>query len=399
VKRLIQDREVELQDGRRLISYERFKHLKITEEEKKMIEFIHPSFRIVAIGTPETPKNKFFTSELLSMFSFHYMEELPLQEEFQLVKGIVPPVEDDVVHSLLLLSREIRKHHKEIGMSYSLRQIIRNCRRLSTFKEDDLLELIKNSLLTRFIPDSNFTLLSNIIHNNLSSSGSFSSSSSSLRLSLLPLYFVSESSEEVDKKKQKQKEVNNTQHKEEHRGGNEEHRGGNEHLIPSVEFYETPQHNLILREMLKDFSLKEHLLLVGNQGVGKNKLVDRFLETQRLPRQYIQLHRDTSVQTLTLQPSLRGGRIFWEDSPLVTAVQLGHVLVVDEADKCPLEVVCVLKNLIDGEMLLSDGRKILNLLKYPQLSSDIPKDVIPLHPNFRLIVLANRPGYSLSLFV
>ena len=38
---------------------------------------------------------------------------------------------------------------------------------------------------------------------------------------------------------------------------------------------------------------------------------------------------------------------------------------VDEADKCPLEVVCVLKSLVDGEMTLSDGRKILNLQKFP----------------------------------
>jgi hypothetical protein len=43
----------------------------------------------------------------------------------------------------------------------------------------------------------------------------------------------------------------------------------------------------------------------------------------------------------------------WEDSPLVRAAKTGRTLVVDEADKAPLEVVCVLKGLIeDGEMLL-----------------------------------------------
>ena len=35
----------------------------------------------------------------------------------------------------------------------------------------------------------------------------------------------------------------------------------------------------------------EHLLLIGNQGVGKNKLADRFLQLLKLPREYIQLHR------------------------------------------------------------------------------------------------------------
>lgn len=38
----------------------------------------------------------------------------------------------------------------------------------------------------------------------------------------------------------------------------------------------------------------------------------------------------------------------------------GLVLLVDEADKAPTHVTCVLKNLIKwGEMSLSDGRKIV----------------------------------------
>ena len=38
----------------------------------------------------------------------------------------------------------------------------------------------------------------------------------------------------------------------------------------------------------------------------------------------------------------------------------GLVLVVDEADKAPTHVTCILKNLLEmGEMTLSDGRKIV----------------------------------------
>jgi len=46
-----------------------------------------------------------------------------------------------------------------------------------------------------------------------------------------------------------------------------------------------------MEDMLKDFLLGEHLLLVGNQGVGKNKIVDRFLFLVNRPREYLQLHR------------------------------------------------------------------------------------------------------------
>lgn len=109
------------------------------------------------------------------------------------------------------------------------------------------------------------------------------------------------------------------------------------HLIPDIDFFAIPSHVSLLQEMYKDYALGEHLLLIGPQGVGKNKLTDKFLQTLQyvashapcrflfiphstpvhsihsshverhcysLPRQYIQLHRDTTVSSLTLQPSL-----------------------------------------------------------------------------------------------
>jgi hypothetical protein len=94
----------------------------------------------------------------------------------------------------------------------------------------------------------------------------------------------------------------------------------------------------------QDFNLGEHLLLVGNQGVGKNKLTDRLLMLIQREREYIQLHRDTTVPALTLTPTLQDGRIVWEDSPLVRALTFGRVLMVDEADKvgvCVCACVCV----------------------------------------------------------
>ena len=71
--------------------------------------------------------------------------------------------------------------------------------------------------------------------------------------------------------------------------------------------------------------------------------------------------RDTTVQTLTLQSTVREGIIIYEDSPLVKAVKSGCVLVVDEADKAPTHVTCILKTLVEsGEMHLSDGRRIVS---------------------------------------
>ena len=161
-------------------------------------------------------------------------------------------------------------------------------------------------------------------------------------------------------------------------------------LIPDILFYENERQALTLKEMLQDFISGDHMLLIGNQGVGKNKLADYFLQRLKLPREYIQLHRDTTVNQLTTQPSIRGGILVFDDSPLVRAVRSGYVLVIDEADKAPTHVTAILKALAeDKEMLLADGRRITA----NETSNGETEKIIKMHPDFRMIILANRPGY------
>ena len=100
------------------------------------------------------------------------------------------------------------------------------------------------------------------------------------------------------------------------------------------------------------------------------------------------MHRDSTASSLTVKADLRGGKVVWEDSPLVKAVKHGRILVLDEVDKAPTEVVGILKQLVErGTMSLSDGRSIT-----PVGSAPSP-NTIPTHPDLALIMLANRPGY------
>ena len=42
-------------------------------------------------------------------------------------------------------------------------------------------------------------------------------------------------------------------------------------------------------------------------------------------------------------------------------MKMGHILVIDEADKAPTNVTCILKTLVEsGEMILADGRRIVS---------------------------------------
>ena len=152
------------------------------------------------------------------------------------------------------------------------------------------------------------------------------------------------------------------------------------------------------------------MLLMGNQGVGKNKLTDKLLMLLQREREYIQLHRDTTVGTLTLLPSLRNGVVVFDDSPLVRAMIHGRVLVIDEFDKAPTEVVVVLKALLeDGEILLADGRRFVRIGS-PMLeehhhhhggdsgsttetTTKTTTKIHPIHSKFLVIALANRPGF------
>lgn len=112
------------------------------------------------------------------------------------------------------------------------------------------------------------------------------------------------------------------------------------------------------------------------------------------PREYIQLHRDTTVNSLTVQPVIRSGVVHYEDSALVKAVKNGSILFVDEADKAPLNVTCILKSIIEsGEMILSDGRKIVPKAYFLNNNESDKAKLIPIHDNFRMIIAANRPGF------
>uniref|UniRef100_A0A7N5JNI8 von Willebrand factor A domain containing 8 n=1 Tax=Ailuropoda melanoleuca TaxID=9646 RepID=A0A7N5JNI8_AILME len=352
LQRLIHDRELSLYDGSRLLREDRYKRLKeelqVSDAQlrKRSIFPVHPSFRIIALAEPPvigSTTQQWLGPEFLTMFFFHYMKPLVRSEEIQVIKEMVPNIPQEALDRLLAFTHKLRETQdptaQSLAASLSTRQLLRISRRLSQYPNENLHSAVTKACLSRFLP----SLARSALEKNLADAGIEISTdnhqepeledykceiaSGSLRIGAVsaPIYSA-----------------------------------GEKMKVPDVLFYDNIQHMIVMEDMLKDFLLGEHLLLVGNQGVGKNKIVDRFLHLLNRPREYIQLHRDTTVQTLTLQPSVKDGLIVYEDSPLVKAVKLGHVLVVDEADKAPTNVTCILKTLVEnGEMILADGRRIV----------------------------------------
>lgn len=75
-------------------------------------------------------------------------------------------------------------------------------------------------------------------------------------------------------------------------------------------------------------------------------------------------------------------------------------MVVDEADKAPEHVVAVFRSLAGrGELTLSDGRRVRKTGKQGEKEqNEDGRDDIIVHKDFRLVLLANRPGYRKLLF-
>lgn len=377
--RLVHDREIQLHDGKRLISVQNYDALKadkgMTDEELYQggILRIHPEFRIVAIGEPAVlnATTNWLSPEVLSLFLYHEIRPLSKDEEMHIITSKYGPISQPLLR-IIDLAHILRESPdvtlRNIAGHLSTRQLLRIASRLQRFPTNDIYDILQDSFMIKFLPSLTRQALETTLKN----------------LGIEPLV-ISENDEpgkcEVSDNVVTIGKTTVPVYQTEWQS-----------KVPNILFYNVPHHVMLMERLLQDLQLGQHLLLVGNQGVGKNKIADRFLELLNRPREYIQLHRDTTVQTLTVQPTVRDGLLVHEDSPLVKAVRFGHVLVIDEADKAPTHVTCILKTLVEtGQMVLSDGRRIVKALP-PNIPINDGKYIIS-HPDFRIIVLANRPGF------
>lgn len=373
--RLVHDRELQLYDGRRLVRhdiYENFLKNGLSEQElnEKGILKIHPSFRIIALAEPPVldggATSNWLSPEVLSLFMFHEIRNLSKTEELYITKSLFgkPKFELEQIFELAHFLRESKDPIlKSLSSTLSTRQMLRIAQRMSVYPSESC-EMIQRAFLSKFLPTLPRQALEDVLARFQIKNTPQTSQTNKIKLheniltigeTTVPLY----KTDALNK-------------------------------VPDILFYDVPQHIILMENLLQDFMIGNHLLLLGNQGVGKNKIADRLLQLMNRPREYIQLHRDTTVQTLTIQSSVQDGKVIYEDSPLVKAVKNGYILVIDEADKAPTHVTCILKTLVEnGEMTLSDGRKIL-----PKSDKIINNDqFITTHPDFRIIILANRPGF------
>ncbi|VDB87134.1 unnamed protein product [Peniophora sp. CBMAI 1063] len=385
--RLAQDREIELWEGRRIVASA--DNEKSTTQDDGL-STAHPSFRMVASASGSLPLRDWLTEEHANAFFPIPLVPMSRAEEITALQVAAPTCPPAVLEKLLAFAVRYRSSLSADGDAAGLRKrklgtraLVRIARRVSIVGEEEgvreMYALIGRALLKEFLPATERMALEDM----LAECGITPSSPTRHPAPVLTdigLVFPAPSSASGDLSPLTLPYYTTASDPE----------GASSFVPHMTHFFDNSLQTSLMRDLGVDLCvLNEHMVLLGNQGVGKNKLIDRLCQLLRRPREYVQLHRDTTVQSLLFNTTLTGGVIKHEDSPLLRAVKLGRVVVVDEADKAPEHVVAVFKSLAgSGELSLPDGRRV----RRKNEGIGRPGD-IEVHDDFRLILLANRPGY------
>ncbi|XP_016319191.1 von Willebrand factor A domain-containing protein 8-like [Sinocyclocheilus anshuiensis] len=254
LSRLLHDRELVLYDRARLLRWDRYQTLKdelqLTDQElqDRSIFPVHPSFRIIALAEPPqvgSTTQQWLGPEILTMFLT--IKPLAKAEETAVIQGMIPNVPKEAVEQLQNLTHSLRKSNDltalSLASSLSTRQLLRICRRLSQYPEESVAHAVNKSCLSRFLPSlARSPLQKSLVNCSIEDQPDPASEQSHLytctvKDGLLTIGNVSVPVYSPDEKRK----------------------------VPDVLFYENVQHMMVMQDMLKDFLLGEHLLLVGNQ--------------------------------------------------------------------------------------------------------------------------------------
>ena len=415
--RLLVDREVELPDGSLLKAAGRMAAVdgncstdECSVSHPKVIE-IPSGFRVIALGTTSEKRNP-LSPEVAALFSCHKLDTLTHAHMAEIAAVLYPEIDRATVEQLCLFGHKLAhvvttqraklSDTEARSLRLSMRLFCRMCRFLQAFPEargTELASYIHDGMLTPFMPDSTVEMVNAVLVDVglLQPAGDHAEEDDATPY--MPGF------DGRDETRAAELELNTIR---DDFAGGWLHVGGQSvqvatakrpELVPAaVNFFGNAAHDRLLGTMLQAHAAGERaLLLIGSQGVGKNRLADKLISMLGREREYIQLHRDSTLTSLTLVPSLEEGQIIWQDSPLVRAARHGRILLVDEADKAPLEVVALLKQLVeDGSVLLGNGQR-LSRAPPPVAAGagDISDDdsVIKIHPDFAVWVLANPAGF------
>lgn len=136
-----------------------------------------------------------------------------------------------------------------------------------------------------------------------------------------------------------------------------------------------PQFFEELRMWWETENTAEPLYLSGPAGCGKTSGVMQFLARVNAPAVTLTCRRRMDKYELIGSYSSQDGKLVWVDGPALIAWRTGAVLVINEMTSAPADVWVACNDLLEGDAIVVDRTG----------------EVVPRHPNTRVIFTDNRP--------
>ena len=249
---LATDREVSLPDGR----IARQKNMVSSTSGSKVIP-VHPSFRIVALGSlTKDSGTRWLTADAMSMFSTLLLPS-PTEECIRaILKSVNPSCPPEIVDVLLKFSKRLTYEVAEnCGVApMSTRNLIRVVRRVGG--DANLHTLVCSVLVVDLLPPVQRASLESLME-----AAGITGTKPSKRQGQAKTISIQDNTVTIGDFSMKRAVVTRPE------------------MVPFPKFFDIPSHVHAIQDLLQDWSNGERaLLLLGNQGVGKNMIVDRICQ-------------------------------------------------------------------------------------------------------------------------
>ncbi|KAG7233757.1 hypothetical protein INR49_006616 [Caranx melampygus] len=367
---LLENREMQLEDGRFLMSAERYDKLlqDHTKEELDSWKIVRVSedFRVIALGLP-VPKYKGnpLDPPLRSRFQARDIYYLPFKDQLELLYTAGPNIAAERVSQLLSLATTLcSQESSNLG--------------LPDFPVDNLLPALH--VLNSFPMLSSQHLVQRLYpyHSILGKDGRSAVEGVLSRFELLdgrrqsaPATIASVSkATDLEGRADVTLRVADKVVTFQVPAGTKEPRPPNS--SSSSSFISTPSHSQLLSEMMQSHMVKD-ICLIGAKGCGKSVIAREFAEMLGYSTEPVMLYQDMTARDLLQQRyTLPNGDTAWRPSPLVTAAIEGKLLLLDGIHRVNLGTLAVLSRLLhDRELDLYDGTRLLRWDRYQAVKEEL----------------------------
>ena len=388
---LLENREMNLDNGQFLVSTQRFDELlkSYTKEQLDQLNFIrvHENFRVIALTLPPLAEFKGHSLDppLRSRFQLRDIGNQPLTftEYSNLLKSIYPQVETPFIENLLSFASLVNSNDLETL-------------KLVHFPFDRLEFAVR---LENLLPNQS---LVECLHRIYPFEILYRNSNESKQAveHILKNLSIKEKLDDSNKKIIQVNRQNTQAIVDIELNGKQRQLTVPAHdtvsPIPPPVFINTPYHDRLLADLMLSHAIGD-LCLVGPKGCGKSLIIDKFASLLNYPIEYFVLYKDLSARELLQQRiTNEHGDTLWQNTPLVQAALHGRLLVLDGIHRLNNDTLVSLQRILqDRELFLPDGTRLLRHDRYDQLENPTA-NIRRIHPSFRIVALAEPPAGSSS---